>query len=592
MIEIKSYMEEQGYLLFDGSMGTYYAARNRTSHRDCEWANLSAPGEVEAIHRAYLEAGSMALKTNTYAANRLNLAENDCTAILREGWRIANRAAAGDACVFADIGPVDCEEEPKLFEEYRFLVDRFLELGARHFLFETLGTALCLPEIASYIRRACDDAFVIASFAAQPNGFTRDGQHLGTLCTALAADGNIDAVGLNCVSGGRQMVELMDRLGAPSGLFTAMPNAGYPTVRGNRTYYDGDPAYFASQLAALYARGARILGGCCGVTPEHIAAARRRLEAGVPPRLVYPVRQQEPTSPPPRHDPFWDALCDPRRKPFAVELDPPASADVRGFMAGARALRDGGAELITVADCPIARARMDSSLMACKLMRELGVDAMPHLTCRDRNLNATQALLLGLAAEEVGNVLLVTGDPVPAASRDEVKSVYNFNSRKLIRFVDSLNREMLPAPFHIFAALNVNARSFGIQLSLAKEKEENGAVGFFTQPVLTEAALENLARARETLSGKLLGGIMPIVSHRNALYLNSEVAGIRVDADIVARYEGVDRAAGEALAEELSADFARRMAPLVDGYFLITPFSRTALVVRIMERIRREARGR
>ena len=589
MKEIRSFIRENGVLLFDGGMGTFYASRNRTSHRDCEWANLSAPGEIEAIHRAYLEVGCRAIKTNTYGANRQNFPQQDCAAIIREGWLIARRAAGNEAYVFADVGPIDARDDTDLLEEYHFIVDQFLSLGARHFLFETIGTDLYLHEIAAHIKAADPEAFVLVSFAAQPDGFTRDGRLIGELCRAAAADAYIDAVGLNCVSGGRQMVDLMEKIGPIEGLFSVMPNAGYPTVRGNRTYYDGEPGYFASQIAIMHARGAAIIGGCCGTTPEHIDAAAKAIRAPAPALIDYPARKREREAAALRHDPFWDALCDSERRPFAVELDPPEGADVAGFMEGARRLRDGGADMITVADCPIARARMDSSLMVCKIKRELGMPVMPHLTCRDRNLNATQALLLGLCAEDVGNVLLVTGDPVPAASRDEVKSVYNFNSRKLIKFVDSMNKAVLPAPFHIFAALNVNARNFAIQLDLARQKEENGADGFLTQPVFTDEALENLRLARRTLKGKILGGILPIVSRRNALFINSEIAGIRVDEKIIALYENADRAKGEELAVEISANMARRMAPFVDGYFLITPFSRTELMVRIMDRIRGDA---
>ena len=287
-------------------------------------------------------------------------------------------------------------------------------------------------------------------------------------------------------------------------------------------------------------------------------------------------------------DSFWEALCDPARRPFAVELDSPASADFSGFLNGARTLRDGGADLLTVADCPFASVRIDSSLSACRIRRELGTDVMPHLTCRDRNLNATQALLLGLCAEGIDNVLLVTGDPIPVENRGEIKSVYNFNSRGLISFVSKLNRERLPVPFHIFAALNVNAESFPIQLRLAKEKEANGAVGFFTQPILTDRALENLQLARSELRGKIVGGIFPIVSHRNARYLHDTVAGMAVDEKIIARYRGADRAESEALAVEISTEMAGRMTPFVDGYYLITPFSRTELIVRIMDQIRQE----
>ena len=586
MKEIRSYLKEAP-LLFDGGMGTYIAARTQSSHRACEWANLTNPAEVESIHRAYLDAGCAAVKTNTYAVSRLSFPEETCAAILKAGCEIAERAAGDRAYVFADIGPIEAPDDRDLLPEYRFVVDRFLESGLRCFLFETHSSDQYLHDIAAYIRSRDPEAFIICSYAIQPGGFTRQGELAENLVRRTWDDPNIDAAGFNCITSARHMVEIMKRITPVEGLFSVMPNAGYPTVRGNRTFYNGEPAYFARQVAVLHAMGARRLGGCCGTTPEHIAAVPAAIQAPVA-MVNYPASREEP-QPAAQEDPFWEALCDPDRRPFAVELDPPDLADTRKFMQGAEELRDNGVDIITIADCPVARTRMDSSLMACKLQRELGVNVLPHMTCRDRNLNATQALLLGLCAEGVGNVLLVTGDPVPAASRDEVKSVYNFNSRKLIKFVDSMNKAVLPAPFHIFAALNVNARNFAIQLDLARQKELSGADGFLTQPVFTEEALENLKLARQTLKGKILGGILPIVSQRNALFINSEISGIRVDEKIIALYENADRAKGEELAVEISANMARRMAPWVDGYFLITPFSRTALVVRIMEQIRRDA---
>ena len=587
MKDIRDYLKEQP-LLFDGGMGTYYASRNRTSHRDCEWANLSAPEEIAAIHRAYLDAGCRAIKTNTYGANRLHFSESDCAAMIREGWQIASRTA-GDAYVFADVGPIDAEDDTDILAEYLFVTDQFLRLGARHFLFETLGTDQYLPEIASYIRSKAPDAFILVSFAASPDGFSRDGRLIRELLDSAAADPNIDAVGLNCVSGGRQMVELMQKIGPVEGLFSAMPNAGYPTVRGNRTFYEGDPGYFSDQMEQLRSQGVRILGGCCGTTPEHMREVSKKLRVPTAVRIEYrPESAAEKTARPVVEDPFWTALCDPARKPFAVELDPPENADVSKFMEGARKLQECGANLITVADCPVARARIDSSLMACKLRRELSMDAMPHMTCRDRNLNATQALLLGLCAEGVNKVLVVTGDPIPAANRDEVKSVYNFNSRKLIKYVDGLNRTVLPHPFRIFAALNVNVRNFGVELELARQKEQSGALAFLTQPILSEDALKNLQTARETLQGKILGGIMPVVSERNARFMNSEIAGITVDEKIIELYRGADREQGEELAVKISTQIAGQIAPFVDGFYIITPFGRAGLVGRIMDGIRRE----
>ncbi len=287
-------------------------------------------------------------------------------------------------------------------------------------------------------------------------------------------------------------------------------------------------------------------------------------------------------------NPFWEALCDSGRRPFAVELDPPELADTAEYMRKAAELREGGADIITLADSPVARPRMDSSLLACKLQRELGAEALPHLACRDRNLNAARALLLGLCAEGVRNVLIVTGDPIPQREREKIKGVYNLNSRKMIGYVSQLGQTVLPRPFRVFGALNVNARSFPIQLDLARDKEANGAEGFLTQPILTEQALEHLRLARETLKGKILGGIMPIVSQRNALFMHNEIAGISVDEKIIERYAGLTREEAEELAVEISVDFARRMRPWVDGYYLVTPFGRTALIARIMEKIRQD----
>ncbi len=269
----------------------------------------------------------------------------------------------------------------------------------------------------------------------------------------------------------------------------------------------------------------------------------------------------------------------------AVELDPPADDDLSFFLDGVRTLSEAGADAVTIADCPIGRPRADSSLLACKLKRELGVEPLPHLTCRDRNLNATKALLLGLSMEGVHNVLLVTGDPIPSTDRDEVKSVFNFNSRKLARYVSGLNETALRTPFRIFGALNVNAPNFAVQLRLALEKEANGVSGFLTQPVLSADALDNLKLARETLRGKILGGIYPVVSYKNACFLNNEIAGMRIAPEIAARYEGKSREEAEELAAEISVRIAGEIAPYTDGLYLMTPFRRVALMARILERL-------
>ncbi len=583
MEAIRAYFKDH-VLLFDGAMGTYYAAGHRQSDQSCEEANLTAPSEILAIHRAYLDAGCTALKTNTFGLSRAAMGEALCCRLLSAGVEIAREAAGDRAYVFADIGPAAPQTGRDPQEEYIFLADQFLALGLKHFLFETQSQDVGIHEAAAYIKEKAPDAFVLLSFAALPDGFTRTGALAADLLRRAEPDENVDAMGLNCVSGARHMAALAETLGPFQKPFSAMPNAGYPTVLGSRTFYNGDPEYFAMQLSELKAKGAAILGGCCGTTPAHMAAACRMLK--FPIKRAAPVSSSLRKAATPAEDPFYAALCSPSEKPFAVELDPPEAADVTKFMDGARSLMAHGAAAITIADCPIARARMDSSILACKLHRELGVETLPHMTCRDRNLNATKALLLGLCAEGIHNVLTVTGDPIPSEHRDEVKSVYNFNSRMLARYITALNKTALPVPFHVYGALNLNAVNFRVQLKLALEKQENGICGFLTQPVLTAQALENLKTARETLRAKILGGIIPVVSHRNALFMNSEVSGITVDPEIIQRYEGLDRHQGEDLAVQISVAVAREIAPYVDGYYLITPFGRTGLMGRIMDGIR------
>lgn len=583
-MNIREYLAQGKPLLFDGAMGTYYAARPGRAGARCE---LAGPGETGAIHRAYLDAGARAIRTNTF-----DLAGLDAPSVVETACRAALDAAEPyGAYVFADLGPAPGEGAAPA-EHYRGLADLFLERGLTHFILETLPADGGVAELARYLKERRPGAFLLVSFAVGPDGTTREGLSGRTLFERTAALEGVDAVGFNCVSGPRHLLELVRGLDLSvlNGKFlSVMPNAGYPTVLGRRVAYQGAPDYFGGLLAQTAGAGAHIVGGCCGTTPAHIAQAARALEGPGVRLFAQPAQPRAESAAQPGRNRLRDKL-EAGRRVVAVELDPPADDQVEAFMDGVRLLRDAGADAVTVADCPVGRPRADSCLLSCKLRREAGVEPLPHMTCRDRNLNATKALLLGLSMEGVHNVLLVTGDPIPDQDRDEVKSVFNFNSRKLIRYVAGLTGHGLSTPFQIFGALNVNAPNFPKQLELAAEKEEAGAAGFLTQPVHSPRALDNLALARETLKGKILGGVFPIVSHRNALFLNNEVAGVSVPEDIVKRYEGLGREAAEELALELSVKTARDMAPCTDGWYLMTPFRRVALIARIMAELRRDGK--
>ena len=579
-------------LLFDGGMGTYYKSR---PGQECEQANLTDPEGIRTVHRAYLAAGADAIKTNTFSLPRMAAAQADgWEALVDAGWQLAAEAAAETgAAVFADLGPAPDTEGTPAGSAYLVVARRFVQLGAKDFLFETLSTDTGILEAAAELKTQVPDAFILVSFAVLPDGYTREGRYCKELADRMAKSGVVDAVGLNCVSAPGAMRTLVQRLGNVGLPLSVMPNAGYPVVTRTQVKYQGKPEYFARELSRLAAEGVRILGGCCGTTPEHIAALRKALDA-LPEQLPAAPAVPVSTAAKPvveKEDAFLRKL-NAGHKVIAVELDSPKDADLNGYLDGARRLQAAGADLMTIADCPIARARMDSSLVACRVHRELGMSVLPHMTCRDRNLNATKALLLGLYAEGVREVLAITGDPIPTAERDEVKNVYQFNSRKLAQYIVSLageGREM-PSPITVFGALNLNARNFDVELRRAAEKLENGMSVFLTQPVLSARAVENLKRTRETLGDKarILAGILPVVSQRNAIFMENEVNGIHVDETIIEKFAGLDRAAGEELGIEISVQAARAALPYADGFYLMTPFNRVAMMERLIARLNTE----
>ena len=591
MIDVRAHLARKP-LLFDGGMGTYYKAKPGT---ECEQGNLLDPAGVRKVHREYLAAGAEAIKTNTFGLPRMAAARQpDWQALARAGWKLAAEAAVETgAAVFADLGPAPDTEAAPAGSIYTAVARCFVEQGAKNFLFETLSSDAGVLEAVQAVKAQVPDAFVLVSFAVLPDGYTREGMYSKDLVRRMTESGIVDAVGFNCVSAPGAMRTLVQQLGSTALPLSVMPNAGYPVVTRTQVKYQGKPEYFAKELARIAAEGVRILGGCCGTTPAHIAALRAALDSLPAVEKAAPaVQVSTPEVPTVEKDDAFLRKLNAGKKVIAIELDSPKDADLTNYLAGAKRLQAAGADLLTIADCPIARARMDSSLVACRVHRELGLCTLPHMTCRDRNLTATKALLLGLYAEGVREVLAITGDPIPTAERDEVKNVYQFNSRKLARYIVSLageGREM-PSPMTVFGALNLNARNFEVELRRAGEKLENGMSGFLTQPILSEQAVENLRRTRETLGerAKILAGIMPVVSQRNAIFMENEVNGIHVAEDIMEAFAGLDREQGEALGLEISLKMAREALPYADGFYLMTPFNRVALMERLIARLKTE----
>ncbi|MDF2594652.1 MAG: hypothetical protein K0R69_993 [Clostridia bacterium] len=581
-------------LIFDGAMGTYYASSCENPLAKCELANIYDRETILNIHKEYISAGSQAIKTNTFGANCMSL-ESDFSLVkevITEGYKIAQEAVKGtEVLVFADLGPIPLLKMGDLWEEYKKTVDVFLDLGAENFIFETFSSGEYLLELAEYIKQKNPKTYILIEFAVSPEGMTRLGESGRKLIEKMFQSQAVDSYGFNCFSGPYHLLNYIKTLDIENKTISIMPNSGYPTLINNRIFFDNTKEYFATQMLEIAKQGVAIVGGCCGTTPEYIKEMTIRLKelsAGqmMPDKTIRPIEIEKTLV----KNQLLEKIQK-GKKIIAVELDPPVDTQMDFFMNSAKTLKEQGVDAITIADCPIARARVDSSLLACKLKRELNMTTIPHMTCRDRNINATKALLLGLNIEGVDNVLVVTGDPIPSAQRDEVKAMFSFNSVVLSSYITELNDTTFSSPFNICGALNVNARNFSSELAKAKKKIANGVGMFLTQPILTQQALENLKLAREELTAKILGGIMPVVSYRNGCFMNNEISGINVSEEILEQYKDVSKEEASRLAVTISLEMAEKISPYVDGYYIIMPFKRIDIVSEIIQTIQNPSFG-
>lgn len=579
--------QDRQWLLFDGAMGTYLAERSGGTGMKCEMANLQAPALVAGIHREYIDAGADAIKTNTFAANTavLQCPMEQVLQIVDRGWQIATEAAQGRAVVFADIGPIPEDGDGDVYQEYRQTMDRFLALGARHFLFETFAQPEPILRCADYIK-ARVDAVVIASFAVHPDGYTRGGISGEAIGRHMETSAAVDAWGFNCISGPYYLQQVVKSLGVQGKPRTIMPNAGHPALEDGRTVYRNNAGYFAQTMAAIRDAGVRILGGCCGTTPEHIRRTAEALRQGQRGPSAVRIEVREVTAAAPNR--FWERLSA-GRTVIAAEADPPMDIAVGPMLEGVAQLRDAGADIITVADSPLARPRADGVMMSSLIARRCAVEVMPHLACRDRNLNAMKALLLSAHIEGIRNLLAITGDPVAEADRNDVKGVFNFHSSMLAGYIGGLNDTVFHGDgMRVGAALNVNATNLESELKRAQRKVEQGVAFFLTQPIYSAQAEEAFLQAAAQLGRPILAGLMPLVSHRNARFIANEVPGIRIPEEVVEQFCGLKRAEAERLGIEMALATARRLSGAAQGYFVITPLGRYGVSGELISRIRRQ----
>lgn len=573
-------------ILFDGAMGTYYRRLYPEDNEFTERSNIDYPERIITIHKTYIEAGATAIKTNSFglADMYFDIDKSVLQGALTASYRLAKKAAGSTADVYADFGPVLKHADPQVYID---LAQAFLDLGCRHFLFETQDRLdLILPAIRN-IHAAAPDSKVIVSFAVEANYYTRSARHLETLLQEAEAEEGITYSGINCELGPNHLTQIYQAFATYPKFVYFAPNSGMPSRDMGRERKAREARYFAEAFLPVWENGVRLIGGCCGTEPIDIAALAEVFKDRSPGKKPLVQRPEERKSPTDLVYPAWYGKLLAGEKIIAVEYDTPAHGEAEAYLKRVKQLQDAGIDLLTIADNPSGRTRMDSAMTASYIQNTYGLEVIPHLTCRDRNLTAIHSLIYALHAQGVGQVLLVTGDPIPLGERRQVKAVFNLNSRGLMASLQTLNQD-LKSPLIICGACNVNARRFDKELERTLEKCAAGMQVIFTQMVYTERGRDNVFALQEALAKaypdvKVLVGIMPLVSQKNARFMKYEMSGSDISDEMMAAFEGLDRQAGELCGLKFAKDMITELAERVDGFYLVTPFDRVHLSIELAE---------
>lgn len=602
----------RGPILADGATGTMLYAAGISYSRCFEELNLSEREPVLAIHRRYLEAGAELIETNTYSANRFKLAhfgfDDRVRRINLQGVKLAREAreiAGETALVAGAMGPTGLALDPSdraqveaIAEAFREQAGGLLEGGADLLILETFGdlNELCVAVRAA---QAVSDLPVLAQVALAEDGRTLAGQEVAEVVTALE-DLGVAALGANCNLGPQGLHDAVMQMRALTKLpVSVMPNAGLPAYVGGRFIYVSTPAYFADYARVFLQAGVTIVGGCCGTTPEHVAAMRGVVREFRPaaeaerPRverrgvvLPGPPREEAAPSAPPTT--LAQRLAQ-GKFVVSVELDPPRGSNPGKVLAGARLMREVGVDCVNIADSPMARVRMSCLAMAYLVQQQTGLETIIHFTTRDRNLMALQSDLLGAHAIGVRNVLALSGDPPSLGSHLKVTGVWDVDSIGLIRILANLNAGQdlagtsvgRPTNFLIGCSLNPNAPDMDKELVRFHQKLEAGAHFVMTQPFYEVSEWERLLRLSGAIPVPVLAGIMPLQSARHAEYLHNEVPGITIPESARRRMrEAGEHGVAEGIA--MARDLLDELQHHVQGIYLMPSFGRYEMVGEIV----------
>lgn len=599
-------------VIADGATGTQLHARGVARQACLDEINLTQPELVLAVHYEYRAAGSEAITTNTFGANRLVLRraglEDRTEEIVAAGAALARQVMGTRGFVLGSIGPVgrglragDPTDAAELGAAFAEQAAGLAAGGVDAIVLETF-VSMDELEIAVHSARAATDLPLIAQFSLPDRLVADDSDDLLRRLLHMRELG-ADMLGGNCGFGPLHLMRTIERLAALTDApLSAAPNASFPQVLEGRYVFSDEIDYFVDAAVELADCGVTLLGGCCGTTPDHVrrikerlggrTAAPREITGHLAPPLPPPVTIRSTQPPVPR-------VLEPlgREPVIVVELDPPRGMDYEQVLAGAQTLAAAGVHGISIAENPLASIRMSSIALSHLVQLTAQIPAVCHVTCRDRNLLGQQSALMGASALGVNTILALTGDPINLAGLGEASAVFDTNSFGLLQMLRDFNegRNALGrsldrrTAFEIGVAFDPNARRIEAAVRRLEKKVAIGCDFAMTQMIYDLARIGEMYEVTAHLELPILAGFMPLVSARNARFLHNEVPGMRIPQEIQDRFEAVDgdREASQALGIELACEQVdAALAAGAPGIYLVTPFGRVEMMLAIVQHLK------
>ncbi|MEO5902975.1 MAG: bifunctional homocysteine S-methyltransferase/methylenetetrahydrofolate reductase, partial [Gemmatimonadaceae bacterium] len=597
---IRRLLDPEQVVVFDGAMGTMLYAKGVFINQCYDELGLRAPDLVKEVHRAYVKAGAEIVETNTFGASRTKLTpyglESQVHAINKAAATIAREEAGDNVLVAGAVGPLGVRLEPygpTSHEEARGIFAEQMhglrDGGADFFLLETFAD---IAEIEQGIlaAREVDPAMpVIAQMTIGTDCLTPYGASAVDIAKALDAFG-ADVIGLNCSVGPQTILDAVeDMRKVTRKKISAQPNAGMPREVGGRSMYMASPEYMATYAAHLVRAGAKIVGGCCGTTPEHIEAMVEGIRPLSPRQARVPKRVSREGDVPPivLEDNGVEPIPFGERSKFAgriargefvtsVEIVPPRGVDASKMLRDTRSLKDAGVDAVNVPDGPRAQSRMGALLTSLLIEQQVGIETVTHYCCRDRNLLGMLSDLLGAAAIGLKNMLIITGDPPKMGPYPNATAVFDIDAIGLTNLVNKLNHGLdpggnaigAPTGFAIGVGVNPGAIDLEHELKRFTWKVEAGAEYAITQPVFDVEQLEAFLAKLDSNRIPIIAGIWPLVSVRNAEFLANEVPGVTVPQRVIDRMRRANDKSKEHGVQEgiaIAREMLDRVRPSVQG---------------------------